>query len=56
MLEARVQELEKQLAKDFKHNEIMMTRLIPFLRNVVAKKEATEKKEDDDDEEEEQVA
>jgi hypothetical protein len=46
MLQTRVQISEKQLEKDFRHNESLMARLIPILR-----KEAAEK--DDDEEEEE---
>jgi hypothetical protein len=30
MLEVRVQELDKQLEKDFRHNESFMARRIPF--------------------------
>jgi hypothetical protein len=55
MLEARVKQLEKQAHEDFRYNESLMTRLIPFLRKEVVEKQVTEtkvaKKEDDDDEE-----
>jgi hypothetical protein len=49
MFEARVQELEKPLVKYFKHSEVVMARLIPFLRKEVAEKE------DNDDEEDQEV-
>jgi hypothetical protein len=47
MLEARVQELEKQHGKDFRHDEAMMARLILFLG-----KEAAEKEDDDEEDQE----
>jgi hypothetical protein len=48
MLEARVKQLKKQAREDFRYNESLMARLVPFLRKEaakkeVAKKEATEK-------------
>jgi hypothetical protein len=59
MLELRIEELEKQARLDFKYNESLMARSIPFLRKEAAektaekeaaKKEAAEKEEDDDEE------
>jgi hypothetical protein len=45
--------------KDFWHNEVVMVRLIPFLRKEVAQKEAAQmgatKKEDNNDEEDQEV-
>jgi hypothetical protein len=55
MLHGRVQKLETQLEKDFRHNESMMARLIPFLRKEVVKKEAVEKEDDDEEEEDQEV-
>jgi hypothetical protein len=60
MLEARVKQLQKQAREDFRYNESLKARLLPFPRKEVVKKEtfekeATEKeavkKEDNDDEE-----
>jgi hypothetical protein len=55
MLEARVKQLEKQPHEDFRYNDSLMARLIPFLRKEAVKKEATEReaaeREDDDNEE-----
>jgi hypothetical protein len=56
--------LEKQIEKDFRHNEAVMARHIPFLRKEATEKEvakeATKKvvveKEDDNDDEEDQEA
>jgi hypothetical protein len=44
MLEARVKQLKNQAREDFKYNESLKARLVPFLR-----------KEDNDDEEDQQV-
>jgi hypothetical protein len=58
MLEVRVKQLVKQAHEDFRYNESLMARLVPFLRKEAAEKEATKKeaakkeaaeKEDDDD-------
>jgi hypothetical protein len=48
LLEARVKQLEKQAREDFRYNESLLARLVPFLRKEaaekeVAKMEATEK-------------
>jgi hypothetical protein len=40
MLEARVEELEKQLEKDFTCNKSLMARLDGFMRKEAAEKEA----------------
>jgi hypothetical protein len=51
--------LEKQAREDFRHNESLMARLVPFLRKEAAKKEAVKKeapeKEDDNNEEGQQA-
>jgi hypothetical protein len=44
MLEARVEELEKQLEKESQHIKVLMTRLVGFMRKKVAEKEAEKKK------------
>jgi hypothetical protein len=53
MLEVRIEELEKQAREDFRYNESLMARSIPFLRKEaaekIAKKEATEKEDDDEE-------
>jgi hypothetical protein len=60
MLEMRVEQLEKQVHKDFRYNESLLVRLVPFMKKEADEKEAAEKeadekeateKEDDDDEE-----
>jgi hypothetical protein len=59
MLEVRVQELEKHIDVDFKYNESLMARLVPFLRKEAAEKEVGKKEaeieqvpsEEDDDNE-----
>jgi hypothetical protein len=43
MLEARVQELEKQAREDFRYSKSLIARLIPFLRKEVVEKEAAKK-------------
>jgi hypothetical protein len=43
MLEARVQELEKQAREDFRYRKSLIARLIPFLRKEVVEKEAAKK-------------
>jgi hypothetical protein len=43
MLEVRVKQLENETREDFRYNESLKARLVPFLR-----KEAAEKEEDDD--------
>jgi hypothetical protein len=64
MLEARVKQLQNQARRDFRYNESLKVRLVPFLRKEVAEKEVAEKeavekevteKEDDNDEEDQQV-
>jgi hypothetical protein len=40
MLEARVKQLEKQAHEDFRYNESLLVRLVPFLRKEAAEKEA----------------
>jgi hypothetical protein len=35
--------LEKQAHEDFRYNESLLARLVPFLRKVAAKKEVVEK-------------
>jgi hypothetical protein len=45
VLEVRVKQLENQAREDFRYNESLKARLVPFLR-----KEAVEKEEDDDEE------
>jgi hypothetical protein len=51
--------LEKQAREDFRHNESLMARLVPFLRKEAVKKEAVKKeapeKEDDNNEEDQQA-
>jgi hypothetical protein len=49
MLEARVKQLENQACEDFRYNESLKARLVPFMRKEVVEKEVA--KEDDDDEE-----
>jgi hypothetical protein len=44
MLEARVKQLQNQARKDFRYNESLKARLVPFLR-----KEAAEKEDDDEE-------
>jgi hypothetical protein len=44
MLEVRVKQLENQAREDFRYNESLKARLLPFLT-----KEAAEKEDDDDD-------
>jgi hypothetical protein len=64
MLEARVKQLQNQARKDFRYNESLKARLVPFLRKEAAKKEAAEKeaiekevtKKEEDDVEEDQHA
>jgi hypothetical protein len=41
--------LENQAHEDFRYNESLKARLVPFLRTEVAEKEVTEKEEEDDD-------
>jgi hypothetical protein len=64
MLEARVKQLQKQACEDFRYNESLKARLVPFLRKEAGEKEATEKEaaekvsakmEDDNDEEDQQA-
>jgi hypothetical protein len=59
MLEARVKQLQNQARRDFRYNESLKVRLVPFLRKEVAEKEVAEKeateKEDDNDEEDQQA-
>jgi hypothetical protein len=43
MLEMMAKQLEKQAREDFRYNETLLARLVPFLRKEVAKKEVTEK-------------
>jgi hypothetical protein len=45
MLEARVKQLQNQARRDFKYNESLNVRLVPFLV-----KEAAEKEDDDNEE------
>jgi hypothetical protein len=45
MLEARVKQLQNQPREDFRYNESLKARLVPFLR-----KKATEKEDDGDEE------
>jgi hypothetical protein len=42
MLEARVKQLEKQAHDDFRYNESLMAKLVPFLRKEEDDKEAAE--------------
>jgi hypothetical protein len=49
MLEARVKQLKNQACENFRYNESLKARLVPFLRKEAAEKE-------DDDEEEDQQA
>jgi hypothetical protein len=42
-LEVRVKQLEKQVHEEFRYNETLLARLIPFPRKEAAKKEAAEK-------------
>jgi hypothetical protein len=39
LLEARVKQLEKQAHEDFRYNESLLARLVPFLRKEAAEKE-----------------
>jgi hypothetical protein len=54
MLEAMVKQLKKQAREDFRYNESLKARLVPFLKKEAVEKEAVEK-EDDDDEEDQQA-
>jgi hypothetical protein len=54
MLEARVKQLENQAREDFRYNESLKVKLVPFLRKEAAEKETTEKEEDDNNDEEDQ--
>jgi hypothetical protein len=51
----RVEDLEKQLEKEFKYNESLMARLVGFMRKEAVEKEAeiepVPSEEDNDDEE-----
>jgi hypothetical protein len=42
-LEVRVKQLEKQVHEEFRYNETLLARLIPFPRKEAAKKEAADK-------------
>jgi hypothetical protein len=64
MLEVRVEQLLKQVHEDFRYNESLLVRLVPFMKKEADEKEAAEKeadekeateKEDDDDEEDQQA-
>jgi hypothetical protein len=43
MLEARVKQLEKQAREDFRYNESLMARLLPFVWKEAVEKEADKK-------------
>jgi hypothetical protein len=43
MLEARAKHLEKQAHEEFRYSEILLARLVPFVRKEAAKKDAAEK-------------